>query len=82
MPMSAPNEPKVEAEGDDVKVTIGPRVYQVLWLEKSLARGRMQVNVKVSGANVRGEYRYHGEPECDCGAVGRHGRGQRRRGEG
>jgi DNA primase catalytic core len=61
MPMSAPNEPKVEAEGDDVKVTIGPRVYQVLWLEKSLARGRMQVNVKVSGANVRGEYRYHGD---------------------
>jgi len=61
MPLSAPNEPKVEAEGDDVKVTIGPRVYQVLWLEKSLARGRMQVNVKVSGANVRGEYRYHGD---------------------
>lgn len=60
MPLSAPNEPKVEADGDDVTVTIGPRVYQVLWLEKSLARGRMQVNVKVSGANVRGEYRYHG----------------------
>jgi DNA primase catalytic core len=61
MPLSAPNEPKVEVDGDDVKVTIGPRVYQVLWLEKSLARGRMQVNVKVSGANVRGEYRYHGD---------------------
>jgi DNA primase catalytic core len=61
MPMSAPTEPKVEVDGDDVKVTIGPRVYQVLWLEKSLARGRMQVNVKVSGANVRGEYRYHGD---------------------
>ena len=61
MPMSAPTEPKVEVDGDDVKVTIGPRVYQVLWLEKSLARGRMQVNVKVSGVNVRGEYRYHGD---------------------
>ena len=31
------------------------REYRVLWLEKSTVRGRMQVNVKVSGNNVRGE---------------------------
>ena len=61
MPLSVPAEPKVETDGDEVKVTLGPREYRVLWLEKSLARGRMQVNVKVSGVNVRGEYRYHGD---------------------
>ncbi len=61
MPLSVPNEPKVEIDGDEVTVTMGPRVYRVLWLEKSTTRGRMQVNVKVSGANVRGEYCYHGD---------------------
>jgi DNA primase catalytic core len=61
MLMSVPAEPKVEIDGDEVKVTLGPREYRVLWLEKSLARGRMQVNVKVSGVNVRGEWRYHGD---------------------
>jgi DNA primase catalytic core len=61
MPLSAPTEPQVKVDGDEVAVTIGPREYRVLWLEKSLARGRMQVNVKVSGANVRGEWRYHGD---------------------
>jgi hypothetical protein len=61
MPMSTPTEPKVESNGDEIQVTMGPRVYRVLWMEKSLSRGRMQVNVKVSGTNVRGELRYHGD---------------------
>jgi hypothetical protein len=56
-----PAEPKVEIDGDEVKVTLGPREYRVLWLEKSTVRGRMQVNVKVSGNNVRGEFCYHGD---------------------
>jgi len=61
MPLSVPAEPKVETDGEEVRVSIGPREYRVLWLEKSTARGRMQVNVKVSGKNVRGEYSYHGD---------------------
>ena len=61
MPLSVPAEPKVEIDGDEVKVTLGPREYRVLWLEKSTVRGRMQVNVKVSGNNVRGEFCYHGD---------------------
>ena len=61
MPLSVPAEPKVETDGEEVRVSIGPREYRVLWLEKSTARGRMQVNVKVSGKNVRGEYCYHGD---------------------
>jgi len=61
MPLSVPAEPKVETDGEEVRVSIGPREYRVLWLEKSTARGRMQVNVKVSGKNVSGEYCYHGD---------------------
>ena len=61
MPLSVPAEPKVETDGEEVRVSIGPREYRVLWLEKSTARGRMQVNVKVTGKNVRGEYCYHGD---------------------
>jgi DNA primase len=61
MPLSVPVEPKVETDGEEVRVSIGPREYRVLWLEKSTVRGRMQVNVKVSGKNVRGEYCYHGD---------------------
>ena len=61
MPLSVPAEPKVETDGEEVRVSIGPREYRVLWLEKSTVRGRMQVNVKVSGKNVRGEYCYHGD---------------------
>jgi len=61
MPLSVPAEPKVEIDGEEVRVSIGPREYRVLWLEKSTVRGRMQVNVKVSGKNVRGEYCYHGD---------------------
>jgi DNA primase catalytic core len=61
MPLAVPAEPKVETDGEEVRVSIGPREYRVLWLEKSTVRGRMQVNVKVSGKNVRGEYCYHGD---------------------
>jgi DNA primase catalytic core len=61
MPLSVPTEPQVKIDGEEVTVTMGPRVYRVLWLEKSTTRGRMQVNVKVSGVNVRGEYCYHGD---------------------
>lgn len=61
MPLSVPTEPQVKIDGDEVTVTMGPRVYRVLWLEKSTVRGKMQVNVKVSGVNVRGEYCYHGD---------------------
>jgi DNA primase catalytic core len=61
MPLSVSAEPKVETDGEEVRVSIGPREYRVLWLEKSTVRGRMQVNVKVSGKNVRGEYCYHGD---------------------
>jgi DNA primase catalytic core len=61
MPLATPAEPKVETDGEEVRVHIGPREYRVLWLEKSTARGRMQVNVKVTGKNVRGESCYHGD---------------------
>jgi hypothetical protein len=43
-------------------VTIGPRTYRVLNLDKCTSRGEMHVNVKVSGLNVRGEWCYHGDP--------------------
>jgi DNA primase catalytic core len=61
MPFSVPTEPKIEIDGEEVKVTIGPRTYRVLGLEKCTSRGRMQVNVKVSGVNVRGESCCHGD---------------------
>ena len=35
--------------------------YRVLGLEKNTSRGAMQVNVTVSGRNVRGEFCYHGD---------------------
>ena len=61
MPMAAPAETQVEIDGEEIVVTIGPRTYRVLNLEKCTSRGKMQVNVKVSGQNVRGEYCYHGD---------------------
>jgi hypothetical protein len=61
MPMAAPAAPQVEIDGEEIVVTIGPRTYRVLNLEKCTSRGKMQVNVKVSGQNVRGEYCYHGD---------------------
>ncbi len=61
MPLAAPAAPQVEINGEEIVVTIGPRTYRVLNLEKCTSRGKMQVNVKVSGQNVRGEYCYHGD---------------------
>jgi len=61
MPLSAPAAPEVEIDGEEIVVSIGPRTYRVLNLEKCTTRGKMQVNVKVSGQNVRGEYCYHGD---------------------
>jgi hypothetical protein len=61
MPMAAPAAPQVEIDGEEIVVTIGPRTYRVLNLEKCTSRGKMHVNVKVSGQNVRGEYCYHGD---------------------
>jgi DNA primase catalytic core len=61
MPLSTPTEPQVKTEGGEVAVTIGPREYRVLGLDKCTSRGQMRVNVKVSGHNVRGEFCYHGD---------------------
>jgi hypothetical protein len=61
MPLSVPTEPQVKTEGGEVVVTIGPREYRVLGLDKCTSRGQMRVNVKVSGHNVRGEFCYHGD---------------------
>lgn len=61
MPLSVPLEPGVEIDGEEIVVTIGPRTYRVLGLEKCTTRGKMHVNVKASGQNVRGEYCYHGD---------------------
>ena len=64
----------MEIDGDEVTVTMGPRVYRVLWLEKSTTRGRMQVNVKVSGANVRGKTSAGWRPRSASAADARHRR--------
>ena len=61
MPLAAPTQPQVEIEQGEIVVTIGARTYRVLGLEKCTTRGKMHVNVKVSGRNVRGEYCYHGD---------------------
>ena len=61
MPMSSPADPAVKIENDEITVTIGPRVYQVLGLEKNTSRAVMRVNVRVSGRNLRGESGYHGD---------------------
>jgi DNA primase catalytic core len=61
MPLSVPAEPQVKTEGGEVAVSIGPREYRVLGLDKCTSRGQMRVNVKVSGRNVRGEFCYHGD---------------------
>jgi DNA primase catalytic core len=61
MPLAVPIAPKIEVEGEEVTVSIGPRVYRVLGLEKCTSRGQMRVNVKVSGHNVRGEFCCHGD---------------------
>ena len=61
MPMSSPADPAVKIENDEITVTIGPRTYQVLGLEKNTSRAVMRVNVRVSGRNLRGESGYHGD---------------------
>jgi DNA primase len=61
MPLSVAAEPLVKIEGEEITITIGPRTYRVLGLEKNSSRGVMRVNVKVSGRNLRGEYCYHGD---------------------
>ena len=61
MPLSAPAEPQVKVSGEEVTVTMGPREYRVLGLEKNTSLGTMRVNVRVSGVNVRGEWLYHGD---------------------
>ena len=61
MPLAVPSAPEVEIDGEEIVVTIGPRTYRVLNLEKCTTRGKMHVNVKASGQNVRGEYCYHGD---------------------
>jgi DNA primase catalytic core len=61
MPMASPAEPVVKIEGDEITVTMGPREYQVLGLEKNTSRTVMRVNVRVSGRNLRGDFCYHGD---------------------
>ena len=61
MPLAVPDEPKVEIDGEEVRVTIGGRVYRVLGLEKNTSLGVMRVNVRVTGTNGRGEWCYHGD---------------------
>jgi hypothetical protein len=61
MPLTALAEPHVQMDNGEAVVTIGPRSYRVLGLEKCTSRGQMRVNVKVSGHNVRGEFCYHGD---------------------
>jgi DNA primase catalytic core len=61
MPLAAPAAPQVEIDGEEIVVSIGQRTYRVLGLEKCTSRGKMHVNVKASGQNVRGEYCYHGD---------------------
>jgi DNA primase len=61
MPLSAPAAPQIKIDNGEIVATFGLRTYRVLNLEKCTSLGRMQVNVKVSGTNVRGEWCYHGD---------------------
>jgi DNA primase len=61
MPLSAPAAPQIKIDNGEIVATFGPRTYRVLNLEKCTSLGRMQINVKVSGTNVRGEWCYHGD---------------------
>jgi DNA primase catalytic core len=61
MPFAAPAAPKIKIDSGEIIATIGARTYRVLNLEKCTSRGKMHVNAKVSGANVRGEWCYHGD---------------------
>jgi DNA primase catalytic core len=61
MPLSAPAAPQIKIDNGEIVASFGARTYCVLNLEKCTSLGRMQVNVKVSGTNVRGEWCYHGD---------------------
>jgi DNA primase len=61
MPLAASVEPVVKIEHGEVIVSFGARTYRVLNLEKCTSPGKMHVNVKVAGQNVRGEWCYHGD---------------------
>ncbi|MGB6474393.1 MAG: toprim domain-containing protein [Candidatus Sulfotelmatobacter sp.] len=61
MPLSAPTAPQIKIDNGEIVASFGPRTYRVLNLEKCTSLGRMQVNVKVSGTNVREEWCYHGD---------------------
>jgi len=61
MPLAVATEPQVEIESDEIVVSIGPRTYRALGLEKCTSRGQMRVNVKVAGQNARGESCCHGD---------------------
>ena len=61
MPLAAPAEPQIKIENGEIVATFGPRTYRVLNLGKCTSPGKMHVNVKVSGPNVRGEWCYHGD---------------------
>jgi DNA primase catalytic core len=61
MPFAASAAPQIKIDSGEIIATIGPRTYRVLNLDKCTSPGRMQVNVKVSGTNVRGEWCYHGD---------------------
>jgi DNA primase len=61
MPLATPLEPRIEIDGEEIDVTLGPRTYRVLGLEKNTSRGAMKVNVRVWGANARGEWLCHGD---------------------
>ena len=61
MPLSRPPEPVIEINGEEINVTIGPRTYRVLGLEKNTSLTVMRVNIRVSGRNARGELLCHGD---------------------
>jgi DNA primase catalytic core len=61
MPLSVPAAPEIKIDNGEIVSSFGTRTYRVLNLEKCTSLGRMQVNVKVSGVNVRGEWCYHGD---------------------
>ena len=61
MPLAAPAAPQIKIDNGEIVATFGPRTYRVLNLEKCTSLGRMQINVKVSGTNVRSEWCYHGD---------------------
>ena len=61
MPLAAPAAPQIKIDNGEIVATFGPRTYRVLNLGKCTSPGKMHVNVKVSGPNVRGEWCYHGD---------------------